>query len=237
MARNQANGDTAGFAEQAREQLRALRVEHRLLNERIAELSQQRRNTEIRINLLETVLADEEAAAPGRPSPRTLATEKDTATLADVDDVIVLMGERGEPMHYRAISEELTNRGYRIEGKDPAAALLSRFSKDRRVRLTAPGTYALRKSRGEVTSPQRNSLTAVDAAAEILRRVGHPLHFREITQRALQSDLWSSGAVNPEDSIKGALNLEMRKAGERSRFRREGPGRFALAKWNTDRPG
>ena len=76
-------------------------------------------------------------------------------------------------------------------------------------------------------SPEQ-PLGAVDAAVAVLRAAAEPLHFRVITQRALNAGLWQSNAIKPENSIKGALNSHIRKAGAASKFRRVGPGMFAL---------
>ena len=71
-------------------------------------------------------------------------------------------------------------------------------------------------------------LAAIDAAICVLRAADGPLHFSEITRRALDAGLWVSKALKPENSMKGALNAHMRNAGEASAFRRVGPGLFAL---------
>ena len=71
-------------------------------------------------------------------------------------------------------------------------------------------------------------LSALGAAIEVLRAADGPLHFSEITRRALDAGLWVSNALKPENSMKGALNAHMRNAGEASAFRRVGPGMFAL---------
>lgn len=71
-------------------------------------------------------------------------------------------------------------------------------------------------------------LNAIDAAICVLRAADGPLHFSEITRRALDAGLWLSKALRPENSMKGALNAHMRNAGEASAFRRVGPGLFAL---------
>lgn len=77
--------------------------------------------------------------------------------------------------------------------------------------------------------PPDRPLTAVVAAIAVLRAPASPLHFREITRRALNAGLWQSNAAHPELSIKGALNAHIRSAGPDAVFRRVGPGIFALS--------
>ena len=71
-------------------------------------------------------------------------------------------------------------------------------------------------------------LSAFGAAIEVLRAADGPLHFSEITRRALDAGLWVSSALKPENSVKSALNTYLRNAGEASAFHRVGPGMFAL---------
>ena len=56
-------------------------------------------------------------------------------------------------------------------------------------------------------------LNAIDAAICVLRAADGPLHFSEITRRALDAGLWLSKALRPENSMKGALNAHMRLPG------------------------
>lgn len=76
--------------------------------------------------------------------------------------------------------------------------------------------------------PPDRPLTAFNAALAVLSAADAPLHFSEITRRALNAGLWQSNAVYPELSIKGALNNHIRNAGPDARIHRVGPGLFAL---------
>ena len=96
--------------------------------------------------------------------------------------------------------------------------------------LLAPSTRSVSEPRPPYIhecKPEQ-PLAAIDAAICVLRAADGPLHFSEITRRALDAGLWASVALKPEDSMKGALNAHMRNAGEASAFRRVGPGLFAL---------
>lgn len=68
-----------------------------------------------------------------------------TATVLDMAEE-VLRERKGEPMHYRELSEAIRGRGVVMGGKDPAGGLISRMSKDQRfVRPTSKGFYGLRE--------------------------------------------------------------------------------------------
>jgi hypothetical protein len=66
-------------------------------------------------------------------------------TLGSVTDIAVdLLEQRDEPMHFRDMAAVLQGRGVYIPGKDPAATLLSRMSRDSRFKRTKRrGVYAL----------------------------------------------------------------------------------------------
>ena len=57
-----------------------------------------------------------------------------------VDAVVAILRKHGE-MHYRSIYEQVEQMGVSVIGKDPAAVLLSRFSRDSRVKRVGSGTY------------------------------------------------------------------------------------------------
>ena len=55
-----------------------------------------------------------------------------------------LLSTRGKPLHYRKLTQELSDIGVHIAGKDPAATLLSKMSRDIRFkRAPERGEYGL----------------------------------------------------------------------------------------------
>ena len=68
------------------------------------------------------------------------------ASRTTTDMAVDLLEERNEPMHYRDMAAVLQGEGVYIPGKDPAATLLSRMSRDSRFKRTKRrGVYALSK--------------------------------------------------------------------------------------------
>ena len=77
-----------------------------------------------------------------------LGGSADTTVHKDVTDIAAeILAERGrEPLHYRALADEVKTRGGEISGSDPAAALVARLVRDERfVRPVSKGFYALRQ--------------------------------------------------------------------------------------------
>ncbi len=70
-------------------------------------------------------------------------------------------------------------------------------------------------------------MTYLDAAYTILKRANKPLHYREITRRALAEGLIQPRGLTPEATMGSRLYIDTRQEG--SRFVRAGRGLFDLA--------
>src|SRR5688572_19370824 len=75
-------------------------------------------------------------------------------------------------------------------------------------------------------------MTFTEAAAQVLRLVGKPLHYKEITDVAIEKDLLSHVGKSPEVTM-GARLAALVKKGERDNpLVRVKPGVFALREWD-----
>ncbi|GAP63311.1 hypothetical protein ARMA_1734 [Ardenticatena maritima] len=84
----------------------------------------------------------------------------------------------------------------------------------------------------EATMATPNSttpMTYLDAAYVVLRDAGQPLHYREITQRALERGLIAPAGLTPDATMGSRLYTDTKQSG--SRFVRAGRGVFGLAEW------
>lgn len=71
-------------------------------------------------------------------------------------------------------------------------------------------------------------MTALDAAFEVLKKAGEPLHYREITKRILAAKLWQTEGKTPWDTVKAQLCVDLKESGDASRFERVAPGVFTI---------
>lgn len=74
-------------------------------------------------------------------------------------------------------------------------------------------------------------MKSLDAVAQVLKELGKPLHYREITKRILDQGLWQTQGKTPEYTINANLAVDIKKHGEESRFQRTDKGIFALRSW------
>ena len=69
------------------------------------------------------------------------------------------------------------------------------------------------------------SMNCLDAAEQVLRKAGRPLHYKEITKRILSEGLWSTDGKTPDATVNAQLSADIKKKRERSRFINPNSGR------------
>lgn len=77
-------------------------------------------------------------------------------------------------------------------------------------------------------------MTFTEAAAEVLRLAGKPLHYKEITELAIEKNLLSHVGKNPEVTMGARLAALLKKEEETNPIVRVKPGVFALRDWPDD---
>jgi len=89
---------------------------------------------------------------------------------------------------------------------------------------------AKRKVAGKVAGKAAASkgMSCLDAAVEVLKAEG-PLGCADIVSQAVARGLWATGGKTPAATLYSAIIREIARKGEAARFRKEGPGRFAVA--------
>src|SRR5271154_6379513 len=75
-------------------------------------------------------------------------------------------------------------------------------------------------------------MTFTDAAAEVLRLVGRPLHYKEITDLAIEKNLLSHVGKSPEVTMGARLAATLKKESAENPLIRVKPGVFALREWD-----
>src|SRR5262252_6138588 len=75
-------------------------------------------------------------------------------------------------------------------------------------------------------------MTFTEAAAEVLRLVGKPLHYKEITDLAIEKNLLSHVGKSPEVTMGARLAALLKKSSKDNPLVRVKPGVFALREWD-----
>lgn len=157
-----------------------------------------------------------------------------------------VLNQAGEPLHYREITNRAIEHGLvETTGRTPARTMNAQLSTDIRsgdsrfVRV-GRGVYGLsqweRPMDQELAAPsrvepEREYLTYKDAAQQVLADWGRPLHYEEITRRAIDRDLINPQGMTPEATMGAQLYSDIKNRGANSRFRKEGEATFGLAAW------
>src|SRR6476469_7404571 len=75
-------------------------------------------------------------------------------------------------------------------------------------------------------------MTFTEAAAEVLRMAGKPLHYKEITELAIEKNLLSHVGKSPEVTMGARLAALLKKDDKSQPIVRVKPGVFALREWD-----
>lgn len=171
-----------------------------------------------------------------------------------------ILWEAGTPLHVRVITERILARKlWEPRGKTPAATVsaqlyteINKLGDKSRFVLTAPQTFGLRqtgaKPAATVTPPStkpaakpQSPATATlysftDAAEKVLETFGdkRPMHFKDITKKALEQGWLDTEGKTPEATMAAQLYTAIKRAqrrGEQPRFIQHGRGVFGLGKW------
>ena len=73
------------------------------------------------------------------------------------------------------------------------------------------------------------TVTAADAAYQVLKEAGKPLHPKEIARRILAAGLWTTTGKTPGRTISACIHNDIKHNGPHSRFRQTAPARFTVA--------
>ena len=79
-------------------------------------------------------------------------------------------------------------------------------------------------------------MTFTEAAAEVLRLAGKPLHYKEITELAIEKNLLSHVGKSPEVTMGARLAALLKKEDKTNPIVRVKPGVFALRDWDDKKP-
>jgi len=176
------------------------------------------------------------------------------------DAAIHVLQEAGEPLHAKEIAERmLADNLWQTTGKTPAATVSARLYSDIKKNgddspfiLTGPQTFGLKETgaapkptgkpqatQGKSPTPAKsagNTYSFTDSAEKVLEKFGNkrPMHYRAITDKALEMGWLNTCGKTPEASMYAQILTEIkryRKRGEQPRFVQHGRGFVGLSRW------
>lgn len=145
----------------------------------------------------------------------------------------MILREECRPLHYKVITEMIMERNLvQTTGLKPWNSLRSKISvdmaRDGSV-FTAParGMIGLKpQNRPEPPDPLSNN-KYLSAAVKILNESGKPLHYKEITRRAIERGLLNATGLTPMESMGSRIYMNIKK-NPNSLFKKTGKGTFDL---------
>src|ERR1700733_9526609 len=85
---------------------------------------------------------------------------------------------------------------------------------------------------GVARENRKHNMTFTEAATEVLRLAGKPLHYKEITELAIEKNLLSHVGKSPEVTMGARLAALLKKEDKTNPIVRVKPGVFALREWS-----
>ena len=167
---------------------------------------------------------------------------------------IQVLKEAGKPLHATEITERILKADlWKSDGKTPEATISAQLYTDIKKNgdkspfiKVGPQTFALRESGlgsvqtpGEEAprpSPASSGFSFTDCAQKVLEEFGDkkPMHYREITEKALEKGWLVTNGKTPEASMRAQILTEIKRKqrrGERPRFVQYGRGHVGLSQW------
>lgn len=173
-----------------------------------------------------------------------------------VNAIHTVLSKASEPLHYTEIARRvLADELWATDGKTPEATVraaltihIKKHRKNAKFRRVGRGIFSLNgassppsesnsRTLGDestgISGPAQVSFT--DAAEQVLTRLGRgqPMHYREITGKALELGLIRTSGRTPEATMYASVLEEIKryqKRGEQPRFHMPGKGMIGLAK-------
>ena len=93
----------------------------------------------------------------------------------------------------------------------------------------ATATKKTTRKQAPAKKATKKKLSQLAAAEKVLATAKKPMNCRELVEAMAKKRLWSSpGGKTPEATLYAALLRHIRTKGKEARFRKVGPGQFAL---------
>jgi len=174
-----------------------------------------------------------------------------------LDAIKKVLETAGQPLPYKEITKQVLNEGlWKSDGKTPEATINSRLAvdmkrngKQSRFQRTEKGVFALRawglpeykgkKRPGKSkAAPPAKTMSFTSAAEYVLGQFGQkkPMHYRAITDKALELGLVKTAGKTPEATLYAQVITEIqrrKKQGVQPRFVKYPKGYMGLTKWQA----
>jgi restriction system protein len=165
-----------------------------------------------------------------------------------LEAVYKVLEDAKEPLHYIEIARRsLEQKLWISHGKTPEHTVNAQLVFDinqkgiaSKFRRYGPGIYGLAEpgeSTATTATTEPETLSFTDAAEQVLLEYSHqkPMHYREITTKALDMHLIKTLGKTPENTMYTQIFYDVKRNNQRgdiSRFEMIGDGYFGLTQWH-----
>ena len=170
------------------------------------------------------VVANESSWERAQPGPDDVVNNDKQA---DADDESASTGEAGELETEDMATKTKKRVSKKSKGRKGATKAPAASKPKAAAKVEAPAKLRPKASANSEAKPKR--VSALDAAAQILRTAKAPMRSREIIEAAATKGLWTSpGGKTPHATLDAAMRREINTKGKEARFTVEGRGLFGF---------
>ena len=109
--------------------------------------------------------------------------------------------------------------------KAPARNATAKKAAPKKATTTKP---AAKKTKAAAPSADGKKLSALDAAAQVLKDTGEPMNCKQMIEAMTAKKLWTSpGGKTPHATLYSAILREINTKGKEARFKKTERGKFA----------
>ncbi len=147
-----------------------------------------------------------------------------------LEAITKVLREAEKPLHAKEITEKILSSGlWSTSGKTPEATVAARQYTDIKKKgdasafmLAAPQTFTLRDVE-KPAEPSNDTYSFTDCAEKVLEQFGEgkPMHYRKITEKALELGWLTTEGKTPEATMYAQILTEIKRyqrRGEQPRF-------------------
>ena len=131
----------------------------------------------------------------------------------------------------KADEEDEMSKQTKVQKQNAAIVKHIEGKKAAKAHAVSPATHSIMTGKPKAPAKKADGkMSGLDAAAKVLADHGKPLSCKVMVEAMLAQKLWSTGGKTPSSTLYSALIREIGNRKDASRFKKTGPGEFALAK-------
>jgi hypothetical protein len=131
----------------------------------------------------------------------------------------------------KADEEDAMSKQTKVQKQNAAIVKHVKGQKAAKAHAVSPAMHSILTGAPKAHAKKEGGqMSGLDAAAKVLAEAGKPMSCKVMVEQMLAKGLWATTGATPSSTLYSALIREIANRKDASRFKKTGPGEFALAK-------